>query len=131
MRDDRGRYDTVKEIEANGPASARGCGACAFGIALAPELTGATSFYLERLVQAVDGDITFCACQAGQHYRVSLLNRHRQLVEEAKKDARMLDAARAKTHPDIENARAAIQHAQALRAPTVHAAEPAREAVPA
>jgi len=131
MRDERGRYNTMKAIEANGPDSARGCGACAFGIVLAPELTGAASFYLERLVQAVDGDITFCTCQAGQHYRVSLANRYRQLTEEAKKDTRMVDSARNKSHPDIDSTRAAMQAVQALRVPTVHMAEPVREAVPA
>lgn len=107
-----------------GPDWAKGCESCDHGIVLAPEITGAVEFYLERLVQAVDGDITFCECRAGQAYRVSLLNRHRKLIEDAKQDTRMVESARNKTHPDIENARQAILHhyGKMHQPPTIHAA---------
>lgn len=120
-----------------GPEWARGCESCDHGIVSAPEITWAVEFYLERIVQAVDGDITFCTCQAGKFYRVSLLNRHQKLIEDAKRDERMIHAARNKTHPDIENARAAMleSHGKMARVPTVHFQSaqpaPAQEAVAA
>lgn len=89
-------------------AWARGCGKCKHGIANAPELTGACELYLERLVQALDNELTFCACQAGVAYRAFLLNRFEFLKREAKKDPRMADFAERKTHPDIEAARKCI-----------------------
>lgn len=87
---------------------ARGCDKCKNGIAQAPELTGACELYLERLVQAVDGDITFCDCQAGTRYRVFLLNRFQFLKEEARKDHRMTSFVEKKSHPDIDGARHAM-----------------------
>lgn len=132
MRNERGQYLNLKEIASNGPAHARGCPSCNCGIVLAPELTGAAPLYLERLVQAIDGDITFCTCQAGKAYRVSLLNRRQKLIEEARQDTRMVESAREKTHPDIENARLAMSVVLAARTPTIHAAKTAEPAaVPA
>ena len=122
MRDERGRYTTLKAVTDNGPTWARGCPSCTCGIVLAPELTGAAPFYLERLVQALDHDITFCTCPAGKAYHASLLNRRQKLIEEARRDPRMAESARDKTHPDIESARAAVRAAQAQRTPTVHLA---------
>lgn len=87
---------------------ARGCDKCKFGIASAPELTGACELYLERLVQAIDGDITFCDCKAGVRFRVFLLNRFQFLKEEARKDSRMASFVEKKSHPDIEIARRAM-----------------------
>ncbi len=104
----RNRYDVVKDITKIGPEWANGCAECNHGIVSAPELTGATTFYLERIVQAVDGDIVFCTCKAGTCYRASLLNRFQKLVEEARKDVRMRESAQQRTHPDIENARIAM-----------------------
>lgn len=122
MRDDRGRYQSAKPITDSVPAWASGCEKCTCGIVAAPELTGAAPLYLERLVQAIDGDIHFCTCQAGKAYRASLLNRHQKLVEEARHDTRMQEAASRKSHPDIEGARVAM-HAtvgQGGHAPTIH-----------
>ncbi len=122
MRDSRERYPDVLTIATSGPAWAKGCERCAYGIVASPEVTGAVEFYLERVVQAVDGDLTFCTCKAGERYRLSLLNRHRKLIEDAKKDGRMGEAASRKSHPDIENARAAMleSHGKMARVPTVH-----------
>lgn len=100
---------------------ANGCEKCNRGIVSAPELTGACETYLERLVQAVDGDITFCECKAGIRYRVFLLNRYRFLVEEAKRDERMKVFAAKKSHPDIEAARNSIAQSYGmLKAPPIH-----------
>lgn len=131
MRDVHGRYNTTKDIADFAPAWARGCESCTNGIALAPELTGAVALYLERLVQAIDGDITFCTCQAGQRYRVSLLNRRQEIIEQARQDLKI--TAKLKVDNPIDIARAAIRDAQAKRVPTVHAAreKPEPVAVPA
>lgn len=120
MRDTHGRYNTTKDIADFAPSWARGCDACACGIVLAPELTGAAPLYLERLVQAIDGDITFCTCQAGQRYRVSLLNRRQQVLEQARQDAK--GASSLVIGNQIDIARDAIHAAQAKRVPTVHMA---------
>jgi len=122
MRDIHGRYPDVLTIATSGPAWAKGCDACKYGIVASPEVTGAVEFYLERVVQAVDGDLTFCTCKAGQRYRVSLLNRHRKLLADAKKDGRMTEAVSNKSHPDIENARAAMleSHGKLNKEPTIH-----------
>jgi hypothetical protein len=87
---------------------AAGCPQCTYGIVSAPELTRACELYLERLVQAIDGDITFCTCQAGQVYRVYLLNRRQALIEEARRLPLMADFVKHKSHPDIEQAQRAI-----------------------
>lgn len=120
MRNERGQYLNLKEIASNGPAYARGCPSCNCGIVLAPELTGAAPLYLERLVQAIDGDITFCTCQAGKSYRVSLLNRRQQVIEQAKQDA--AGASAIAVGSQIDSARYAMRAAQAKSVPTVHAA---------
>lgn len=120
MRDERGRYDTTKELADFAPSWAKGCAGCTYGIVLAPELTGATAIYLERLVQAIDNDITFCTCQAGRAYRVSLLNRRQQIIEQARQDMKI--TAKLKVDNPIDIARAAILSAQAKRVPTVHGA---------
>lgn len=117
MRDVRGRYLNSRPITDNGPTWARGCDACTCGIVAAPELTGAASLYLERLVQAIDGDITFCECQAGRAYRVSLLNRRQEIIEQARQDAKRASAI--VVGSQIDTARAAIQAAQAQRVPTM------------
>ena len=118
MRDERGRYSTTKAVEDFAPDWAKGCARCRNGIVLAPELTGAASLYLERLVQAIDGDITFCTCQAGQRYRVSLNNRRLEINRQAKQDA--LGATAIAVGNQIDVARHAIHAAQAQRVPTVH-----------
>lgn len=120
MRDERGRYTATKRIEDIVPAWARGCDDCANGIVLAPELTGAVPLYMERLVQAIDQDITFCSCRAGKAYRSSLLNRRQQIIEQSRKEAKatsILDNS-----SPIDSARAAIHAAQARNTPTVHVA---------
>jgi hypothetical protein len=101
---------------------AAGCPQCTYGIVSAPELTRACELYLERLVQAIDGDITFCTCQAGQVYRVYLLNRRQALIEEARRLPLMADFVKHKSHPDIEQARWAMaQEAGKMhRVPTIH-----------
>ena len=120
MRDIHGRYTAVKDMTESVPAWANGCEACKCGIISAPELTGAASFYLERLVQAVDGDIVFCTCQAGQRYRTSLSTRFKQLIAEAKADKSATKYAAAKTHVDIESARYAMSKIRGARVPTMH-----------
>lgn len=124
MRDERGRYHGTKPLIDLVPEWAKGCGNCNCGIVSAPELTGVASLYLERMIQAKDGTLTFCACQAGQRYRVSLLNRYQTLIEEARRNPMMADAAHQLSHPDIENTRAAMHAAyEAAPPPTIHAAE--------
>lgn len=131
MRDERGNYRSLKEITDNGPEGAHGCPLCEFGIVTAPEITGAVPLYLERLVQAVDGDITFCGCQAGRHYRVSLRNRRQEMIEQMKQDGR----GTVKVDDPVSVARVLIGIEQAKRVPTVHAdgaSEPVeQELVPA
>lgn len=86
----------------------RGCKECKYGLVNAPELTGACEVYLERLVQAIDGDLQFCTCQAGTRYRVFLANRFLFLKAEAKRDSRMASFVALNSHPDIESARRAM-----------------------
>ncbi len=108
---------------------AEGCRSCLYGIIAAPELTGACEFYLERLVQALNGDITFCECRAGRCYRVNLLNKHRKFVEEARKDPRMIEQVRRGSHPDLEAAQVIIlshlgkMHPNNDRVPTIRFVE--------
>lgn len=83
---------------------ANGCSKCAYGIVEAPELTGACELYLERLAQAINGDIIFCECVAGKNYRAFLLNRHKFLLSEARSKPNLAWFAERKTHPDIESA---------------------------
>jgi hypothetical protein len=113
MRDERGFYRDTKPLEELVPEWAKGCGKCKCGIVQAPPLTGAAPLNMERLIQVMDGDITFCDCQAGSRYYNYLRNRYRILIEEAKKlaptDLRMADAAMRKTHPEIEIARHHIE----------------------
>ncbi len=110
-------------------AWSEGCASCSYGIVAAPEITGACEFYLERLAQALGGDITFCDCRAGTNYRENLLRRHRKFIEEARKDPRMVEQAKRGTHPDLDQAMSAIA---AKRVPTVRfVEEPQRERVPA
>jgi len=120
MRDERGRYTATKRIEDIVPLWARGCDACTNGIVLAPELTGAVSLYLERLVQAIDQDITFCTCRAGVAYRSSLLNRRMEILERAKREAK---GSMVNNGTEIDTARGAIHAAQARNMPTVHEGE--------
>lgn len=121
MRDIHGRYHTLKEITEFGPDWARGCENCECGITNAPDLTGACSFYLERIVQALEtkGAI-FCGCRAGLAARSNLLNKRQALIEEARKDPRMLVQAMAQTHPDIEHAKRKVDEARAMNVPTIH-----------
>lgn len=124
MRDERGRYHSTKPITESVPEWAKGCDQCSCGIVSAPELTGVASLYMERMIQAKDGVLIFCTCQAGQRYRVALLNRYQALIEEARRHPSMLEAARQLTHPDIENTRNAMHAAyEAAPPPTIHAAE--------
>jgi hypothetical protein len=133
MRDERGRYINTKFISDNGPAYARGCPSCHYGIILAPEPSGAVELYLERIVQALDHDITFCDCQAGKSYRVSLLNRRQIILEQHKRDegrkpqhksAVSKEALTPENTLRIDNpidvARAAIAIEQAKNKPTMH-----------
>lgn len=114
----------VKEIGKVGPDWARGCKECKYGIVLAPEITGACELYLERLVQALDKQITFCECQAGTRYRDYLLSRRQFLLAEARNDYRMSAFAAKSTHPDIESARYAILESYgAAKAPSIRYVE--------
>lgn len=111
---------------------AAGCSKCKHGIASAPELTGACELYLERLVQAIAHDITFCDCMAGGRYRVFLLNRRQILIEEARKDKRMVKYAALNTHPEIEWAQARVVESYSmLKMPTIHYEEIAPKGHPA
>jgi hypothetical protein len=123
MRDKHRRYVNLKELCANGPTGASGCPLCKFGIIAAPELVGAAvPLYLQRLVQAIDGDITFCGCQAGKLYRISLLNRRQEIIERARQDMRI--SAKLTVDSPIEIARSLIRIEQARRTPTIHVQEP-------
>lgn len=119
MRDKRGRYLNLKELCDNGPDWASGCPLCKFGIVAAPALVGAAvPLYLQRIVQAIDGDITFCGCQAGKSYRVSLLNRRQEILERARQDMKI--TAKLQVDNPIDVARALIRIEQARRTPTIH-----------
>jgi membrane protein implicated in regulation of membrane protease activity len=124
MRDDRGNYRSLKEITDNGPDHAAGCPLCQFGIVAAPDLSGVVPLYLERLVQAIDDELTFCGCQAGKHYRVSLRNRRQIMLEQIKQNGR----GNVKVDDPVSVARVLIHLEQAKRVPTIHADG---EAVPA
>lgn len=124
----------MRRVKAEYPASnendwARGCDKCKFGIVSAPPLTGVASLYMERMAQALDKSLTFCSCNAGERYRAALLNRRQMLIEEARKDTRMADAAHKNTHPDIQ-ATQRLMHAayEAAPPPTIHADGRAEEA---
>lgn len=105
---------------------AAGCALCNYGIVSAPELTGAVELHMERLVQHIAGDITYCTCQAGTRYKVYLMNRRQKLIEEARKDARMEAQAKRLTHPDIEIAMHNIGNSY-RGMPTMHMAGEAAE----
>lgn len=103
---------------------AHGCDKCRYGIVSAPELTGACSLYLERIVQMLDETLTFCTCKAGIRIYANLRNLRQAFIEEARRNPRMQQAAALGTHPDIDMARRAIQESYKMApAPTVHAAE--------
>lgn len=89
----------------SGPEWAHGCEHCQGGIILAPQPTRMVELHMERLVQAIADDITFCTCQAGTRYRVYLLNRRQILIEEARKDPRMAEQAARLSHPELDIAR--------------------------
>jgi hypothetical protein len=121
MRDIHGRYSETKPVEDYAPEWAVGCEHCVYGIASAPDLTGAVSISMERLVQAIDKDLVFCACTAGVRYRNYLRNLHQKLIEEARRLPMMQEQTGRNTHPDIEMSRQKIiaVHLQAP-APTMH-----------
>jgi hypothetical protein len=120
MRDERGRYVTSKAIEDNGPEWASGCPNCAFGIANAPDLTGAVSVGMERMVQAIESNgRIFCTCRAGINARKNLKNLKQRLIEEA----RRMPLAREHGYdsaPDIEISRQLIDKARAKNVPNIH-----------
>ena len=116
MRDERGQYKNLKELTANGPEQAAGCPLCKFGIVSAPDLSGVVPLYLERLVQAIDHELTFCGCQAGKHYRIALANRRLEVIERARQDVR----GKVKVDNPIDVARTLIRIEQAKRVPTIH-----------
>jgi hypothetical protein len=119
MRDDRGRYISTKVIADNGPSWAAGCANCTCGI-VTPELSGACSLYLERMVQAIESKgAIFCTCRAGVAARSNLLNRRQRLIEEARK----MPLAREHGYdssPEIEIAKQKIAAARAANVPTMH-----------
>ena len=133
MRNERGQYLNLKAIMDNGPEWASGCDKCKCGVLSAPDLTGAVPLYLERLVQAVDHDIDFCNCEAGQKYQVSLRNRYQATIEQDKQAKRIIThkvaGSEATLTPDntlridglLDVARVAIDAARARNRPTVHA----------
>lgn len=116
-RDTHGRYINLKAIIENGPEGAHGCPLCKFGIVSAPDLVGAAvPLYLQRLVQAIDDELTFCGCQAGKHYRVSLRNRRQIMLEQIKQDSR----GKVKVDDPVIVARALIHLERAKHVPTIH-----------
>jgi hypothetical protein len=122
MRDIRGRYTKTKELTEIIPTWAQGCDQCECGVLDAPPLTGLASLYMERLVQAIDHELTFCSCMAGTRYHAALLNRRRVLIEEAKKDKRLSEWSMRGTHPDIEATRRAMRRKREEQStiPTIH-----------
>jgi hypothetical protein len=120
MRDLHGRYHE-KPIEESAPTWAMGCSKCKFGIVDAPALTGVVELYLERLVQAVDGDVTFCTCKAGEERRKNVVKRDQFLRAEAKNIFTMQPQARRDSHVDIEVARTKmLLQREDTPAPTIH-----------
>lgn len=103
---------------------ALGCPQCSYGLVNAPERSGACELYLERLVQAIDGELTFCTCRAGTCAYANLKNRLLILRGEAKRDGRMASFAERGSHPDIEAARRAMQSGYAyVKAPPIRFVE--------
>jgi hypothetical protein len=98
-----------------------GCDKCKFGIAIAPELTRSCPLHLERLAQFIKSEIVFCDCQAGSRYKVYLLNLKQRLIEEARKDPRMIVWAAKSSHPEIEWALGKITD-RTEYVPTIHVA---------
>lgn len=122
MRDIRGRYTKSKPLTETIPLWAQGCELCECGIQDAPPIVGVASLYMERLVQAIDHELTFCTCKAGVRYHAALLNRRRVLIEEAKKDKRLSEWSMRGTHPDIEATRRAMhrKREELSTVPTIH-----------
>jgi hypothetical protein len=120
MRDERGRYISTAIIDELGPEWAKGCERCEYGITNAPDLTGAVSVSMERMVQAIESNgRIFCTCRAGVAARSNLKNRKQRLIEEAK----TMPLAREHGYnsaPDIEIAKQLIDKARAKSVPTMH-----------
>jgi hypothetical protein len=91
-----------------------GCGKCRCGYLSAPELTRAADLWVERLVQHIDGEITYCDCRAGQAAQKHCGNRWEALLREARTDANMSAYSEKYSHPEIEIARDAIHKARRL-----------------
>jgi hypothetical protein len=132
MRDHLGRYVTLKDVTKNGPASAKGCDKCKFGIVSAPELTNTAPFVIERVLQMLDEEIVFCTCEAGQHQKVYLLNENQKMIEQDRKNALIITTKIAgsdepitpqnklKIDSPIGIARNAINAARANYVPRIH-----------
>ena len=61
----------------HGPSWALGCEKCTHGLISSVPLTGRDSIYMERMVQAIDGMVEFCDCQAGHMYRQFLRRQYK------------------------------------------------------
>jgi hypothetical protein len=121
MRDAHGRYQSLKEIAANGPHWSSGCEHCKYGLVDAPPLLIRTeTFVMERMAQMLLGMLQFCTCRAGVAQEAYLSHKRWGLVNEALKDPRMVEQAKRKTHVDIENAMSAVVKAMETPAPTIH-----------
>lgn len=87
---------------------AQGCADCRYGIVLAPPRTGAVSLYAERLVQASDQSVEFCACRAGHMARQHM----RKLWQTRQTEANGFS--------ELDWARAHVVAAQSSAMPTIH-----------
>ena len=86
----------------DGPTWAMGCYACSYGLLQAPSLARDSPSYYARLGHFQRGELTFCDCQAGQAYYKYLEKLRSELIELAKQDPMMAQAAAKGTHPELE-----------------------------
>jgi hypothetical protein len=121
MRDERGRYISTAVIDELGPEWAKGCDRCEYGIANAPDLTGAVTFYLERWVQSHEskGRI-FCDCQAGEAQRTNMRKLAARRIEEARNLPLAREWGAGDVVPELEIAKAKVAEARAKNIPSMH-----------
>ena len=76
-------FKTIPLDVAGVPDGMRGCDRCTFGLINPPPLNIAAATYITRTVQASLGELTFCACEAGQRYRRYLIGTYRSMRDGA------------------------------------------------
>lgn len=91
----RKRLERVAVVPLIKPAGMGDCPLCSFGLLNPPPLTGSLPLYRERCLQYELHELTFCECQAGQHYRRYLAKKSWTENEREAKDARAFNRSEA------------------------------------